>query len=219
FLLLLPRLDLPQVRRIELNEVFLVGLPGSLAVDLVVESPDQSYYEENREHHQQTAHRTVSYRVLARRLRLSFFYLLVSHHSPPSDIEPGGYQHVFDSETQPEDQLHRHANQDRYGKKLESQILERRRALEYLLLEFAPVDYDVNNQPRHQVEQPYNDKSEDGLPWLPTNMKEVRQVLVYFVYDLVVVPGLAVPEPDPARAPDKRADNDQRDPHEEPEQE
>src|ERR1044072_5130962 len=128
----------------------------------------------------------------------------------PLYVEPWCDHHVLDAKDLPDEQFHRQADEYRYRKHLKDQVLQERRALEDFLLELAPRDDQMNDQPGNDVKRRDDDQPEYAFPGLARDAENVGQVAVDFVKLNVMVPRLAGPEPHPSRPAYERADEDQR---------
>src|ERR1041384_8837608 len=73
----------------------------------------------------------------------------------------------------------------------------------------------MEEQSADEVEAADHERAEDQLARHTRNAEDFVQVAVAIIDDRVVIPTLSGTEPDPTGAADERADDDQRDPHEE----
>src|SRR5205085_9007801 len=82
-------------------------------------------------------------------------------------------------------------------------------------LEPAALHQPVKEQPADEVETADHERAEDELARHTRDAEDFMQVAVAIIDDRVEIPTLSRPEPNPAGAAYERADDDQRDPHEE----
>src|SRR5215217_2510312 len=160
-----------------------------------------------------------------------------------SYVEPGSYPYILDSKNQTQNKLHRKCQQHADGKKLKRQVLQQTRSRQDPLFKFVlgeqaamkfiqtktsrhsdPLEVNrhqpVEEQSAHQEEAADYNESKNKLPGVAGEKVQTKllrddvvQIDVLVEHDCVVIPRLSRPEPDPARPANKRADHNQKDPH------
>src|SRR6185503_10337836 len=151
---------------------------------------------------------------------------------------------IFDGESQPQKQLHRHCEQNAHCKKLKRQILQDAGLGEQLALEFAgygrplfecaprlekaKLEWGTHHQPMEkqhadQEKCRHHNQPEEGLHH-PIRIKNGQagpignnfvQIPITVKNNCIVVPRLSRPKPNPARSADESTDYNQEDPHQE----